>query len=60
MFLDLQALLSRADLKVKELRQSLDRLTAESEKLEVSFFFSMRVTVCCVDASFLCLLLVSR
>lgn len=42
-FLDLQALLSRADLRVKELRQSLDRLTAESEKLEVSFFFSMSV-----------------
>ena len=36
--MDLQALLSRADLRVKELRQSLDRLTAESEKLEVSFF----------------------
>ncbi|CAH8306492.1 unnamed protein product [Eruca vesicaria subsp. sativa] len=29
-----EALLSRADLRVKELRQSLDRLTAESEKLE--------------------------
>lgn len=42
-FFGLQALLSRADLRVKELRQSLDRLTAESEKLEVSFFFSMSV-----------------
>ncbi|KAF8053683.1 hypothetical protein N665_1382s0001 [Sinapis alba] len=29
-----EALLSKADLRVKELRQSLDRLTAESEKLE--------------------------
>ena len=50
MFLDLQALLSRADLRVKELRQSLDRLTAESEKLEVSFLFQHEglVTVCCV------------
>ncbi|KAF3556493.1 hypothetical protein F2Q69_00018057 [Brassica cretica] len=38
MFSTEEALLSRADLRVKELRQSLDRLTAESEKLEVSFF----------------------
>lgn len=37
MFL-IQALLSRADLKVKELRQSMDRLKAESDKLEVSLF----------------------
>ncbi|CAN6845066.1 unnamed protein product [Brassica oleracea] len=34
MFSTEEALLSRADLRVKELRQSLDRLTAESEKLE--------------------------
>ncbi|KAL1207382.1 RGS1-HXK1-interacting protein 1 [Cardamine amara subsp. amara] len=34
MFLSEEALLSRADLKVKELRQSMDRLKAESEKLE--------------------------
>lgn len=34
----IQALLSRADLKVKELRQSMDRLKAESDKLEVSLF----------------------
>ncbi|KAJ0259199.1 Alanine-tRNA ligase [Hirschfeldia incana] len=34
MFSSEEALLSRADLRVKELRQSLDRLTAESEKLE--------------------------
>lgn len=33
----LQSLLSRADTKVKELRQSIDRLKAESEKLEVTF-----------------------
>nr|VDC90408.1 unnamed protein product [Brassica oleracea] len=34
MFSSEEALLSRADLRVKELRQSMDRLTAESEKLE--------------------------
>ncbi|CAN8284503.1 unnamed protein product [Cochlearia groenlandica] len=34
MFVSEEALLSRADLRVKELRQSLDRLKAESEKLE--------------------------
>ncbi|KAG7570519.1 hypothetical protein ISN45_Aa04g031080 [Arabidopsis thaliana x Arabidopsis arenosa] len=34
MFVSEEALLSRADLKVKELRQSMDRLKAESEKLE--------------------------
>lgn len=33
----LQSLLSRADTKVKQLRQSIDRLKAESEKLEVTF-----------------------
>lgn len=33
----LQSLLSRADAKVKELRQSISLLKAESEKLEVSF-----------------------
>ncbi|CAA7050664.1 unnamed protein product [Microthlaspi erraticum] len=34
MFLSEEALLARADLKVKELRQSMDRLKAESDKLE--------------------------
>lgn len=38
----IQALLSRADLKVKELRQSMDRLKAESEKLEVSLLFCFK------------------
>lgn len=32
----LQSLLSRADAKVKQLRQSLDAIKAESEKLEVT------------------------
>ncbi|CAN8286394.1 unnamed protein product [Cochlearia groenlandica] len=34
MFLSEEALVSRADLRVKELRQSMDRLKADSEKLE--------------------------
>ncbi|KAL6498765.1 hypothetical protein OROGR_028312 [Orobanche gracilis] len=34
LFFSEEALLSRADAKVKELRQSIDLLTAESEKLE--------------------------
>jgi hypothetical protein len=42
----IQALLSRADLKVKELRQSMDRLKAESEKLEVSLFFCFNELFC--------------
>lgn len=33
-----QSLLSRADSQVKELRQSIDLLKAESEKLEVIFW----------------------
>ncbi|CAH2046851.1 unnamed protein product [Thlaspi arvense] len=40
MFLREEALLSRADLKVKELRQSMDRLIAEGQKLEIFKHFS--------------------
>ncbi|XP_021911888.1 uncharacterized protein LOC110825711 [Carica papaya] len=36
MFISEEALLSKADIKVKELRQSIDRLKAESDKLERS------------------------
>lgn len=36
MFVNEEALLSKADIKVKELRQSIDRLKAESDKLERS------------------------
>lgn len=34
-------MLSRADAKVKELRKSIDLLKAESEKLEVSSYYSV-------------------
>ncbi|CAH8332425.1 unnamed protein product [Eruca vesicaria subsp. sativa] len=54
-----EALLSRVDLRVKKLRQSLDRLTAESEKLEVSLFLLFHHEVARNGIYFLCILLVS-
>ena len=45
-----QSLLSRADNKVKELRQSIDLLKAESEKLEVNFYFPLSFN--CLPVSF--------
>lgn len=36
----LQSLLSKADAQVKELRQSIDRIKVESERLEVGLYIS--------------------
>ena len=41
----LQSLLSKADAKVKELRQSIDRIKVESERLEVGLYISLKSSI---------------
>lgn len=41
----LQSLFSKADAKVKELRQSIDRIKVESERLEVGLYISLKSSI---------------